>query len=141
MRTCDTRLPDASSTVTAMDAPSSVNTRVIPTLRVTRPIECELIVFSYPATIGQARKLFKRFKLRGLSQLLPNFTASFLSGLARKKALNHTSTALRSARQCAHCSLISTSTPAGRSSFIKASTVLSVGSTMSIRRKWVRISN
>src|SRR3989344_1621069 len=40
-----------------------------------------------------------------------------------------------------HCSLISTSTPAGRSSFIRASTVLSVGSTMSIRRWWVRISN
>lgn len=33
-----------------------------------------------------------------------------------------------------YCSLISTSTPAGRSSFISASTVLSVGSTMSIRR-------
>ena len=41
----------------------------------------------------------------------------------------------------AYCSLISTSTPAGRSSFISASTVLSVGSTMSIRRWWVRISN
>ena len=40
-----------------------------------------------------------------------------------------------------HCSLISTSTPAGRSSFISASTVLSVGSTMSISRWWVRISN
>ena len=40
-----------------------------------------------------------------------------------------------------HCSLISTSTPAGRSSFISASTVLSVGSTMSISRRWVRISS
>src|SRR5574340_89582 len=37
--------------------------------------------------------------------------------------------------------LISTSTPAGRSSFIRASTVLSVGSMMSIRRRCVRISN
>lgn len=33
-----------------------------------------------------------------------------------------------------YCSLISTSTPAGKSSFISASTVLSVGSTISIRR-------
>ena len=40
-----------------------------------------------------------------------------------------------------YCNLISTSTPAGRSNFIKASTVLSVGSTMSIRRWCVRISN
>lgn len=40
-----------------------------------------------------------------------------------------------------YCNLISTSTPAGKSSFINASTVLSVGSTMSIRRTWVRISN
>src|SRR6516225_7049091 len=38
-------------------------------------------------------------------------------------------------------SLISTSTPAARSSFIKASTVCGVGSTMSRRRLWVRISN
>src|SRR5687767_193950 len=37
--------------------------------------------------------------------------------------------------------LISTSTPAGRSSFIKASTVCGVGSKMSIRRLWVRTSN
>ena len=37
--------------------------------------------------------------------------------------------------------LISTSTPAGKSSFIKASTVFSVGSTMSIKRWCVRISN
>ena len=40
-----------------------------------------------------------------------------------------------------YCSLISTSTPAGKSNFISASTVLSVGSTMSIRRWCVRISN
>jgi hypothetical protein len=33
-----------------------------------------------------------------------------------------------------YCSLISTSTPAGKSSFINASTVLSVGSTISIKR-------
>src|SRR5215813_11801432 len=38
-------------------------------------------------------------------------------------------------------SLISTSTPAARSSFISASTVCGVGSTMSSRRLWVRISN
>src|ERR1043166_5503434 len=38
-------------------------------------------------------------------------------------------------------SLISTSTPAARSSFISASTVCGVGSTMSKRRLWVRISN
>src|SRR5690606_13251899 len=38
-------------------------------------------------------------------------------------------------------SLISTSTPAARSSFIRASTVCGVGSTMSSRRLWVRISN
>src|SRR6516225_11565454 len=38
-------------------------------------------------------------------------------------------------------SLISTSTPAARSSFITASTVCGVGSTMSKRRLWVRISN
>src|SRR5205085_10923453 len=38
-------------------------------------------------------------------------------------------------------SLISTSTPAARSSFIKASTVCGVGSTISSRRLWVRISN
>src|SRR3954447_13816758 len=38
-------------------------------------------------------------------------------------------------------SLISTSTPAARSSFISASTVCGVGSTMSRRRLWVRISN
>src|SRR5689334_14374720 len=37
--------------------------------------------------------------------------------------------------------LISTSTPAGRSSFISASTVCCVGSRMSSRRLWVRISN
>src|SRR5688500_1042483 len=37
--------------------------------------------------------------------------------------------------------LISTSTPAGRSSFISASTVWGVGSKMSIRRLCVRISN
>src|SRR6185503_4584476 len=37
--------------------------------------------------------------------------------------------------------LISTSTPAGRSSFISASTVCCVGSRMSIRRLCVRISN
>src|SRR5215207_3932251 len=37
--------------------------------------------------------------------------------------------------------LISTSTPAGRSSFISASTVCGVGSRMSISRLWVRISN
>lgn len=37
-------------------------------------------------------------------------------------------------------SLICTSTPAARSSFIKASTVLSVGSTISMIRLWVRIS-
>src|SRR5579862_2218165 len=36
--------------------------------------------------------------------------------------------------------LISTSTPAGRSSFMSASTVCWVGSRMSIRRLWVRIS-
>src|SRR5690606_27517604 len=36
---------------------------------------------------------------------------------------------------------ILTSTPAGRSSLVSASMVLSVGSTMSIRRWWVRISN
>ena len=40
-----------------------------------------------------------------------------------------------------HCNLISTSTPAGRSSFISWSTVLSVGSMMSISRRCVRISN
>src|SRR5262249_888265 len=38
-------------------------------------------------------------------------------------------------------SLISTSTPAARSSFISASTVCGVGSTMSSKRLWVRISN
>src|SRR5262249_17781192 len=38
-------------------------------------------------------------------------------------------------------SLISTSTPAARSSFISASTVCGVGSTMSSSRLWVRISN
>src|SRR3974390_3740606 len=38
-------------------------------------------------------------------------------------------------------SLISTSTPAARSSFIKASTVCGVGSTISSRRLCVRISN
>src|SRR5260370_32254064 len=38
-------------------------------------------------------------------------------------------------------SLISTSTPAARSSFISASTVCGVGSTMSSTRLWVRISN
>src|SRR4029453_4519196 len=38
-------------------------------------------------------------------------------------------------------SLISTSTPAGRSSFMSESTVCGVGSTMSSRRLWVRISN
>src|SRR5439155_6984236 len=38
-------------------------------------------------------------------------------------------------------SLISTSTPAARSSFIRASTVCGVGSTMSSSRLWVRISN
>src|SRR3970040_2744314 len=38
-------------------------------------------------------------------------------------------------------SLISTSTPAGRSSFIRLSTVWGVGSTMSSRRLCVRISN
>src|SRR5271163_823262 len=37
--------------------------------------------------------------------------------------------------------LISTSTPAGRSSFIRASTVCGVGSKMSSRRLCVRISN
>src|SRR5436190_15047170 len=37
--------------------------------------------------------------------------------------------------------LISTSTPAARSSFISASTVCGVGSTISSRRLWVRISN
>src|SRR5579863_4213173 len=37
--------------------------------------------------------------------------------------------------------LISTSTPAARSSFISASTVCGVGSTMSSTRLWVRISN
>src|SRR5262249_45332952 len=37
--------------------------------------------------------------------------------------------------------LISTSTPAGRSSFISASTVCGVGSRMSSSRLWVRISN
>src|SRR6185436_17261311 len=36
--------------------------------------------------------------------------------------------------------LISTSTPAGRSSFINASTVCGVGSKMSISRSWVRRS-
>ena len=40
-----------------------------------------------------------------------------------------------------YSTLILTSTPAGRSSFIRASTVLSVGSMMSIRRWCVRISN
>src|SRR6056297_393021 len=40
----------------------------------------------------------------------------------------------------AQYSLIWTSTPAARSSFISASTVLSLGSTMSISRLWVRIS-
>src|SRR5208282_886978 len=38
-------------------------------------------------------------------------------------------------------SLISTSTPAARSSFISASTVWGVGSTISRSRLWVRISN
>src|SRR4029077_12329602 len=38
-------------------------------------------------------------------------------------------------------SLISTSTPAARSSFISASTVCGVGSTMSSTRLWVQISN
>src|SRR3546814_11555797 len=42
----------------------------------------------------------------------------------------------RAARQL-YCSAISTSTPAGRSRRIRASTVLSVGSTMSIDRKSV----
>ncbi len=37
--------------------------------------------------------------------------------------------------------LISTSTPAGRSSFIKESTVLLVELRMSIRRLWARVSN
>src|SRR5690606_2430376 len=37
--------------------------------------------------------------------------------------------------------LISTSTPADRSSFIKASSVWGVGSRMSMRRLWVRTSN
>ena len=37
--------------------------------------------------------------------------------------------------------LISTSTPADRSSFISASSVCCVGSRMSSRRLWVRISN
>src|SRR4030042_1552235 len=37
--------------------------------------------------------------------------------------------------------LISTSIPAARSSFIRASTVCCVGSMMSMRRLWVRISN
>src|SRR5581483_8082775 len=37
--------------------------------------------------------------------------------------------------------LISTSTPADRSSFIRASSVCCVGSRMSSRRLWVRISN
>src|SRR5262249_20060285 len=40
-----------------------------------------------------------------------------------------------------HYSLISTSTPAGKSSFISESTVCGVGSTMSSRRLCVRISN
>src|SRR5262249_23545832 len=40
-----------------------------------------------------------------------------------------------------HYSLISTSTPAGRSNFMSESTVCGVGSTMSSRRLWVRISN
>src|SRR5215470_15665553 len=40
-----------------------------------------------------------------------------------------------------HYNLISTSTPAGRSSFISASTVLSVGSMMTIRRRCVLISS
>ncbi len=40
-----------------------------------------------------------------------------------------------------YCNLISTSTPAGKSNFIRASTVFSVGSTISINRKCVRISN
>src|SRR5690606_31183542 len=38
-------------------------------------------------------------------------------------------------------SLISTATPAERSSFMRASTVCGVGSTMSRTRLWVRISN
>jgi hypothetical protein len=38
-------------------------------------------------------------------------------------------------------SAILTSTPAGSSSFMSASTVLSVGFTMSMRRLWVRSSN
>src|SRR3954464_9123188 len=49
--------------------------------------------------------------------------------------------AIRPVRIPAPYSLISTSTPAARSSFIKASTVCGVGSTMSSRRLWVRISN
>src|SRR5882724_1493958 len=67
----------------------------------------------------------------------PSFHAPYCPALAFSQTV--------SLADCYLCSfpnaLISTSTPAGRSSFISASTVFCVGSKMSIRRLCVRISN
>src|SRR5207244_4381471 len=70
-----------------------------------------------------------------------------MHGAVRQEQLRHPD--LLADQSCDHgyfpCSLpkalISTSTPAGRSSFIRASTVCGVGSKMSISRLCVRISN
>src|SRR5205085_12030550 len=63
----------------------------------------------------------------------------------RREQLRHPDLLADDAREHYLCSfpkaLISTSTPAGRSSFISASTVCGVGSKMSISRLCVRISN
>src|SRR5262249_21737231 len=60
---------------------------------------------------------------QGAASSAPTFSIRYFAACSRPKAL------------------ISTSTPGGRSSFIKASTVSGVGSRMSIRRLCVRISN
>src|SRR5205814_9757979 len=60
----------------------------------------------------------------------------------RRKQLRHANfLADDSVNHCLPKALISTSTPAGKSSFISASTVCGVGSRMSIRRLCVLISN
>ena len=95
------------------------------------------------AKVGVGRKLLQEIQAVSMPTSPPQMHRGRVHPLSSGLPRPQLARALLRRRQIAmnYCSLISTSTPAGRSSFISASTVLSVGSTMSIRRWWVRISN
>src|SRR6185437_7853502 len=77
---------------------------------------------------------------RRLDQRHRHRASVFGEDAAHAAFLSHQSDTHLRSPSVAQPSLICTSTPAARSSFISASTVLSLGSTMSSTRLWVRVS-